>query len=160
MREDLLRPSLSAAPPAVGLYSVSWSLLPCFFLGPYPVILYSALNSWRLKRPWDAIMYLLAIAGVFGVMFVTNVDPLPDAVQRFKELSGTGNVSFTMLRVYAVLLWGGFYFMHRAQHRSSNMLLQAPSAWKACLVACLLSVPLIYTTARGAAHLLVHLGLV
>ena len=159
MREDLLRPSLRAAPPVVGLYSMSWSLLPCFFLGPYPVILYSALNSWRLRRPLDAFLYLLAIVGVFGVMFVTHVDPLPDAVQRFKELSGTGNVAFTMLRVYAVLLWGGFYLMHRAQHRSSNMLLTSPSAWKACLLACLLSVPLIYATGRAAAHLLVNQGL-
>ncbi len=149
MREDLLRPSLSNAPPAVGLYSITWSVLPGFFLGPFPVILYSALNSYRLRRWVDVPLYLLAIAGVIGVMIATTTTPLPEAVQWFAEATGVRQPMYTMLRVYAVLLWSGFYLLHRQQHRSSSMLTDLPSAWLACLVCTVLGLGMTYGTAEA-----------
>jgi hypothetical protein len=147
MREDLLRPSLTNAPPAVGLYSIGWSLLPGFFLGPFPVILYSALNSYRLRRWLDSLIYLLAIAGAVGVLIATTMDPLPAAVQWFQEATGSRQPMYTMLRVYAVMLWGGFYLLHRQQYRSSNMLTDLPSAWIPCLVCTVLGLGMTYGTA-------------
>ncbi len=147
MREDLLRPSLTNAAPAAGLYPIIWSLLPGFFFGPYPVIVYSALNSYRLRRWIDVPIYLLAIAGVIGVMIATTLTPLPEAVQWFAQATGVRQPMYTMLRVYAVLLWSGFYLLHRQQHRSSGLLTDRPSAWLACLVCTVLGVGMAYGTA-------------
>jgi hypothetical protein len=149
MREDLLRPSLTNAPPVVGLYSIVWSLLPGFFLGPLPVILYSALNSYRLRRWMDVPVYLLAFAGVIGVLIATSMNPPPETVQWFAQATGVRQPMYTMMRVYAVVLWGGFYLLHRKQHRSSSMLTDLPPAWIACLVSTIVGVGITYGTAHA-----------
>lgn len=152
MSQHLLRPSLQDDRPVIGLYSPTWSLLPGFFLGPFPVILYSAINSYRLRRPLDAIIYLLAIAGAIGLMAAAITQPVPEAVQWFKEATGRRDVAYTMLRVYALLLWGVFYLMHRPQHRSSNMMATLPSAWIPCLAASVLGLALHYASATALAY--------
>lgn len=140
MRELLLRPSLTDTPATVGLYSFQWILLPAFFLGPLPVIVYSAFNSYRLKRRLDGVTYLLATACFAGLLHWVTIRPEPEAVRLFAEVTGSNSPMYTLTRIYALMLWAVFYLMHRPQHRAGSMLGDLPSPWRACLLACVLGI--------------------
>lgn len=144
MRDQLLRPSLADTPASGGLYSLHWMLLPTFFLGPFPVIVFSAFNSWRLKRPLDAIAYVLALLGMAALFYALSLRPAPEWVRQFGELIGSERPEGTLSRMYALLLWSLFYLMHRPQHRSSSMLGNAPPAWRVGIFSCVLGLVLSY----------------
>lgn len=136
MRELLLTPSLSEQGRAVGLYSLNTSLLLGFLGGPLPLVLYSALNSYRLKRTGEYLVYLLAVLGYVGLMSACILGTgigVPQALYDFLGGSGGARV---VSQVYAMLLWASFYLMHKRQHRSMSLFgVPAPSPWIA-LVAC------------------------
>ncbi len=133
MRENLLRPSLTDTPPSVALYPSYWSLLPGVFLGPLPVILYSAVNSYKLRRAGDVLVYAVAFAGMLVLMYLTMLRPSPQAFVWLQEITGFRNLFQGTLRMYAVALWAAFYWMHRQQHRSGGMMLDVPSGWIPCI---------------------------
>lgn len=69
--EDLLTPSLSnKAWPSVSIYSANTSIVVAFLAGTTGVILLSALNSYRLKRPIDALIYVAILAAWAGMLHV------------------------------------------------------------------------------------------
>ena len=134
MREQLLSPSLSDTPArAIGLYSPRSSFLLAFFGGPMALVLYSALNSARLKRPLDAIAYIAATLGVAALVYAAQTGAMPDAVKWISQQIGGAGSMRGLSRLYALLLWTCFYLMHRKQHRSVTMFGEAPSPWKAAI---------------------------
>lgn len=136
MRDDLLTPSLSNTARTVGLYSLRSSLLLGFFGGPLPLVLYWSLNSCRLKRPLDAIAYLLAIAGFAALVYAYYSGATPEFAQWTRRYLGGAGTLRTVLQAYAMTLWAGFYLMHRKQYRSMGLFgVAPPSPWIA-LVAC------------------------
>jgi hypothetical protein len=128
MHESLLTPSLSSRnAPAATLYSVRSSFLLAFFGGPLAIILYSALNSVRLRRPLDALAYLAALALVAGlyIALLERAAPLL-ALGRLIGRNAFSVISTCM----ALLLMGAFYLMHRKQHRANQLFgADAPSPW-------------------------------
>ncbi|NHZ87863.1 hypothetical protein F2P45_02280 [Massilia sp. CCM 8733] len=138
MRESLLTPSLSpSAAPAANLYSVQSSFVLAFFGGPFAIILYSALNSWKLRRPLDALLYVagLALAVSYLVAFMTGYAPLA----RLIDLIG-GSAADALWRALALALMGIVYLMHRKQHRSAALFASTtPSPWIPAIACALLA---------------------
>jgi hypothetical protein len=128
MREHLLSPSLSDTRPTVRLYSPRSSFLLGFFMGPLPLVLYSALNSVRLKRPLDALAYVLATALSAALIYASFMQPQPEALAWFNAQIGEESMR-TVSRILAIVLWGSFYLMHRKEHRTAELFGESPSPW-------------------------------
>ena len=128
MRESLLTPSLSpSAAPTANLYSVQSSFVLAFFGGPFAIILYSALNSWKLRRPLDALVYLVGMAlAVFYLVAVwTAYAPLVQLV----NVIGS-SAAEALWRALALALMGLVYLLHRKHHRSAALFAgTTPSPW-------------------------------
>ncbi|MDQ1817394.1 hypothetical protein RBA41_29215 [Massilia sp. CCM 9210] len=128
MRESLLTPSLSPSQaPAAILYSVQSSFLLAFFGGPFAIIFYSALSSWKLRRPLDALMYLpaLALSTAFLVAVQAGYAPLIALI----DAIGSGGARI-LSRALAMALFGVVYLMHRKQHRSAALFgAKPPAPW-------------------------------
>ncbi|MDM5180622.1 hypothetical protein PO883_25910 [Massilia sp. DJPM01] len=128
MRESLLIPSLSPSrTPAAILYSTQSSFLLAFFAGPFAIILYSALNSWKLRRPMDALLYLpaLALSTAFFVAVQTGYAPLMTVA----DAIGAGGERI-LSRALAMALFGVVYLMHRKQYRSAVLFgAKPPAPW-------------------------------
>jgi hypothetical protein len=145
VRDGLLTPSLSNTAPTVGLYSLRSSLLLGVLGGALPLVLYWSLNSYRLKRPLDAVAYVLAILGFAALVYAYYSGAMPQFTQWINHYLGSAGTMRTALQAYAMFLWAGFYLMHRKQYRSMGLFgIVSPSPWIA-LVACLaLGVALTY----------------
>ncbi|MFC0252740.1 hypothetical protein [Massilia consociata] len=133
MTEHLLRPSLANNRAAVALYSPQSSFLLGFFMGPLPLILYSALNSIRLQRPRDTLAYAIALAAFLALVYASFLEPRPAALAWINDQLGEGNSMRGATRILAVVLWGCFYLMHRKEHRSVDLLGTRPSPWIAAI---------------------------
>jgi len=136
MHEHLLQPSLSAsAAPAPALYSTQSSFLVAFLGGPVAIVLYSALNSWRLRRPVDIVAYLVTLALVVALM--VDHDHGGPLFSAFVDYFGAGSDRY-LWRLLALGAFGAFYLLHRKQHRSTQLFGgKAPSPWIpaiACMV--------------------------
>lgn len=137
MRQSLLTPSLSSkTAPSTALYSVQSAFLVAFFGGAFAIILYSAFNSWKLRRPLDGVAYAAAAAltVLLNYAIATGWAPLTNL---FATL-GEGSPRY-LVRAVSLLLFGAFYLLHRKQHRSASLFGIAPlSPWIpaiGCLVA-------------------------
>lgn len=131
MRDSLLTPSLSPHQQSARLYSTSSSFWVAFWGGPLAAILYSALNSYRLRRPLDALAYLAALALFGATLYLLVSGARQPAMLWLTDFLGaprtTGRV---LLHSCALLCWSGFYLMHREQHRSMALFAdQAPNPW-------------------------------
>jgi len=132
MREHLLTPSLSATTRPVTLYSVQSSFLIAFLGGPVAILLYSSLNSWRLRRTKDIPVILLGAGAVVGLVYALLFQPMLFA--GLVEL--LGNDTFRALRtVLSLAICGVFYGLHQKQHRSAAFFHdKPPSPWIPALV--------------------------
>lgn len=133
MTEHLLRPSLTKTRTTATLYSPQSSFLLGFFMGPLPLILYSALNSIRLKRPGDAVAYAVGLAIFCALIYASFMDPRPAALAWINAQLGQGASMRGASRILAVVLWGCFYLMHRKEHRSVDLFGARPSPWIAAI---------------------------
>jgi hypothetical protein len=139
--DDLLRPTLGSDQAAQPVYSPRASFIVAFFGGPVAAVLFSALNSLRLRRlPHDLPVYAAAL-----VVFVAAVGWLLGTASGAALLGwmGAGEAERRGLRltqrVFALALWGVFHARHRAFHRNAELMgVEAPSPWLpgiACVLA-------------------------
>lgn len=136
MREHLLTPSLTAeTKPSVSLYSSNSSLAVSIFGGAPAVIMISILNSYRLKRLADAPVYLAALGAWAAMVYAALHPPAPQPLDWLFSNVGVRSSSSLL----AILLCGGFYALHRKQHRTSTMFQAAPSPWIPGIACCLLA---------------------
>jgi len=127
MREHLLTPSLSATTRPVTLYSVQSSFLVAFFGGPAAILLYSGLNSWRLRRTADIPVYMLGTALVAGLVYALLFQPMIFA-DVFELLGDDTNRALRV--VLSLAICGVFYGLHQKQHRSAAFFHdKPPSPW-------------------------------
>lgn len=137
MHEHLLKPSLSGSAPAqaISLYSTQSSFLVAFLGGPAAIVLYSTLNSWRLRRPLDALAYLATLA-LMVLLMIDEAHGGP-VFTWFLGYFGNGSERYVW-RLLSLAAFGVFYLMHRKQHRSTLLFgAKAPSPWIpaiACMV--------------------------
>ena len=137
MIQSLLTPSLSSkTAPSTALYSVQSSFMVAFFGGGFAIILYSALNSWKLRRPLDGLAYAVAAALIFALHYAVAF-MWPPLMALFNTL-GDSSPRYAM-RALSLLLFGAFFLLHRKQHRAGALFGVAPlSPWIpaiACMVA-------------------------
>jgi hypothetical protein len=137
MQANLLTPSLSGSnTQQVSLYSTQSSFLVAFLGGPAAIVLYSALNSWRLRRAVDALAYLATLAVVLLLMM--DHERGGPVFTAFTDYFGKGSERY-LWRLLALAAFGVYYLMHRKQHRSAQLFgTKPPSPWIpaiACLVA-------------------------
>ena len=128
MQNSLLTPSLSQPNHNVRLYSPRSSFFVAFFGGPIAVVLYSMLNSIRLRRWVDGLAYLVAISAVLALYYwlATSND---DILHWIREQLGRRTNTY-LFRFSALMLWGAFYLMHKEYHRSAELFdIQPPSPW-------------------------------
>lgn len=127
MRAHLLTPSLSANAPPATLYSIRSSFLVAVFGGPLAILLYSSLNSWRLRRTADIPVYLAGLALLAALMYAAVAAPhLLSGVADVLGKDTTRVLSSTL----SLGLCGVFYLLHKKQHRSAALFdTRAPSPW-------------------------------
>ncbi len=132
--EHLLTPSLSHdARPSVSIYSANTSVVVAFFGGTPGIILLSALNSYRLRRPMDALVYVAVLAAWAAMLHALYKGPAPEALAWLAQYVGKRGVN----NLFSMLLCGALYFLHRKQHRTTTMFQSPPSPWIAgiaCIV--------------------------
>jgi hypothetical protein len=134
MHEHLLKPSLSrdASAPAATLYSTQSSFLVAFLGGAAAIVLYSALNSWRLRRPVDSLAYLATLAVM--VLMMIDEERSGSLFTWFIDYFGRGSERY-LWRLLALAAFGVFYLMHRKQHRSTLLFgAKAPAPWIPAIV--------------------------
>lgn len=139
-RQDLLTPTLSEGHRPVRLYSPTALFYTSFFGGPFAAIAFSALNSRNLDRlAADARWYALAAIGAVA-WFVGSVYLIQYAEIIPPDLMGDGaRTTRIFMRGFGLLLWGGFYFLHRSIHRANNLVGADPlSPWRAA-IGCILA---------------------
>lgn len=130
MVQDLLKPSLQAARPAIAIYSTRASFFVAFLGGPLAIVLFTGLNSRRLGRlredgPW------LVLGGAIAVAATLTPFVLMDAASGADRGLLTAQNMRIASRALAILICGGYYLMHRAQHRSMQFLgLDPPEPWE------------------------------
>lgn len=144
MTEHLLRPSLTKSRTTAALYSPQSSFLLGFFMGPLPLILYSALNSIRLKRVSDTAAYVIALAAFAALIYSSFMDPRPAALVWINAQLGQASSMRGASRILAVVLWVCFYLMHRKEHRSVELLGARPSPWIAAIGCAVAGTALVY----------------
>lgn len=153
MREHLLTPSLSGnSRPSVSIYSTNASIVVGFCGGAPAVILLSALNSYRLKRPFDLLAYAAATVAWLSMVHASLHAPAIQPLDWLFRTIGVRNTSSLL----AILLCGGFYALHRTEHRASTMFQSPPKPWIPGIACILLSWGIstitvaIFDTAGGA----------
>lgn len=135
MRAHLLTPSLSAGAPPATLYSIRSSFLVAVFGGPLAILLYSALNSWRLRRAADIPVHLAGLALLAALLYAAIA--APHMLAGLAHLLGKDTMR-VLSSVLSLGLCGVFYLLHKKQHRSAALFdTKAPSPWIpaiACMV--------------------------
>lgn len=131
MQDSLLTPSLGTQSPSTRLYSSTASFWAAFWGGPLGVILFSALNSWRLRRPLDGLAYLAGLGLYAGVLYLMIAGAaLPGMVWLNDFLGTRRGAASVLMHAGALLCWSGFYLLHRRQHRSMALFgAKAPKPW-------------------------------
>ena len=150
--DELFKPSLSCDKPAVSLYSSRAGFFMAFLGGPLAITLFSALNSRRLDRlKQDMVFYAIGTVLFFVLMYIM-LSASPDGENVMKWLlEQRRNTPFFRYgsKVLALVLWGGYYFMHRPYHRAMQFAgIDSPSPWKGALtslgLSILVEVPLLF----------------
>lgn len=135
MREHLLTPSLASNTPSAAPYSTRSSFLVALLGGPLAILLYAALNSWRLRRPADAPVYIGGFALLLALLYAAIVDTR--LVAGVAAILGKDTFRF-LSSVLSLGLCGVFYLLHKKQHRSAAFFAtRPPSPWLpaiACMV--------------------------
>lgn len=118
---DLLKPSLQATSPAIAIYSIRASFFVAFLGGPLAIVLFTALNSRLLNRLGrDAVW--LAIGGIVALGAVVVSILLLDSARAVPDGWLTAQNVRIASRGLAFLLCGGYFLLHRTQHRSMQFL--------------------------------------
>lgn len=132
MREHLLTPSLSATTRPVKLYSIQSSFLVAFFGGPAAALLYSGLNSWRLRRTADIPVHLAGAAVIVGFVYALLFQPA--LFNGLFDLLGNDMVR-ALRTLLSLAICGVFYALHQKQHRSAAFFHdKPPSPWIPALI--------------------------
>jgi hypothetical protein len=122
--DDLLKPTLSGEGSGKSLYSARALFFTGFFGGPVAVIFLSALNSKKLNRLRnDIIFYLMAIIVLFA--FFHDVIGVPENAEGFRwlgELRRTNPVLRYGPRVLGLIFWALSYGLHRKFHKAMALL--------------------------------------
>lgn len=131
MRDSLLTPSLTEHRQPSRLYSATSSFWVAFVGGPLAVILYAALNSYRLRRPLDAFAFVAALLAFGGMLYLVITFSERAVMLSLSDFLGSRNSTVRVLQhSCALLCWAGFYLLHRKQHRSMALFAdQAPNPW-------------------------------
>ncbi len=149
--DDLLRPSLSSDKPTVSLFSTRAGFFMAFFGGPIAVTFFSALNSRKLERLKDDMLFYAIGVILFVVLVFTMLNATPDgeSIINWLQEQRRNNPLFRYgSKVLALVLWGGYYYLHRPYHRAMQFAgIDSPSPWKAaftCLgLSLIVEIPLI-----------------
>lgn len=135
MREHLLTPSLASNTPSAAPYSTRSSFLVALFGGPLAILLYAALNSWRLRRPADIPVHLAGFALLVALLYGAIVDR--QLVAGVAAILGKDTFRF-LSSALSLGLCGVFYLLHKKQHKSAALFdIKRPSPWIpaiACMV--------------------------
>lgn len=126
--DDLLQPSLAQADQAQkATYSSTAGYLTAFIGGPFAAVTMAGLNSWRLRRLGRDALPLVAAVALSAGLSVWLMRPEWLGLAGV-EISGT-NARFAA-RVLALLLFGGFWLLHRRYYRGAELLgLERPNPW-------------------------------
>ena len=114
-RDDLLTPSLQDAGGEFRqIHSTSTLFCCAFFGGPFGVIAMSAWNSVLLRRKMDAIPLALALVLSIAFFIMLYGRGLPG----MQIQDGDEGLSRVVLRVFALALFGAFWWLHRRFYRA------------------------------------------
>ncbi len=136
MLDSLLTPSLSSTQANKQIHSPGSSFFVAFLGGPCGIIAFSAINSYKLRRPWDAVVYLIAASAFFGLLFLIKHLSMASAMVWLQQQLGPSH-GFYLMRCYALLLWALFYLMHLKMHRSAALFDDKPRIPWVSALACI-----------------------
>ena len=132
---DLLTPSLAQEQQLVPLYSPKAGFFLAFFAGPIAITLFSALNSLRLQRLRQDLVYFVLGIVLYLVVKYLMLTAAPEGANVFTwivEQRREEPLFRFGVKALALILWGGYYFLHRSYHRSMLLFgMDSPSPWKA-----------------------------
>jgi hypothetical protein len=134
--DDLLQPSLNTADAQrKAIYSTTAGYLTAFIGGPFAAIAMAAINSGRLRRlARDAVPLAVAILLSIGLYaFFARPEHFAQAGLEFTDRSARFGA-----RLFALLLFGAFWLLHKRYYRGAELLgLEQPNPWVggiACVV--------------------------
>jgi hypothetical protein len=135
--QNLLNPTLSPETSHQRIYSQRALFFVAFFGGPLALLLLNALNSNKLNRlRRDLLPYLIALS-LYVALLSVIIWSAPEGVSVWKWIAAQRRENFFFKyapRIFALILWGGFAFLHRPFHKAAQLLGDdPPSPWRAAL---------------------------
>lgn len=146
--ERLLQPSLSGDTGQLQpIYSATTMVLTAFFGGPFAIVAIAAINSERLQRTaQDVVWFIVAAIASVALIHLLYGDAsfAGAAVARSIEPR-------ILLKAFSLALFAAFYALHRRAHRSMRFTeLQAPSPWRTAIGCAVLGILLQVAVMRWA----------
>ena len=139
--EHLLQPTLSKEAQRVPIFSVRACFFTAFLGGPLAVTFLSALNSNRLKRlKNDLIFYLIGISAFLVYLFIILDVPEGESVREWIASQRRENMFYRYgSRGMGLLLWGAYYYLHKQYYKAMSLFdMEPPNPWITAII-CILT---------------------
>ncbi len=130
--EHLLQPTLSIEEQRVPIFSVRACFFSGFFGGPLAVTLLSALNSNRLKRlKNDLIFYLIGISAFLVYLFIILDIPEGANISEWTSSQRRENLFYRYgSRGWGLIFWAVYYYFHKQYHMTMSLFdIEPPNPW-------------------------------
>lgn len=135
--EDLLQPVLSTVDNKIPIFSVRACFLTAFFGGPVAIILFSATNSYKLKRLKDDLIFYLLGAVILSLYLYIILDvPEQADITNWMIKQRKENLFYKYGgRVLALFFFFGYNYMHKHYHKALEIFaIPTPNPWKAAII--------------------------
>lgn len=139
--EHLLQPTLSNEAQRVPIFSVRACFFTAFFGGPLAITLLSALNSNRLKRlKNDLVFYFFGISAFLVYLFFILDIPEGTNVSEWTASQRRENMFYRYgSRGMGLIFWAAYYYLHKQYYKTMAFFdMERPNPWISA-IACILA---------------------
>lgn len=130
--EHLLQPTLSTEEQKVPIFSVRACFFTAFFGGPLAITLLSALNSNKLKRlKQDLIFYFVSISAFLIYLFIILDIPEGADISEWTATQRRENILYRYGgKGLGLLFWMAYYYLHNQYYKTMSLFdMEAPNPW-------------------------------
>jgi len=135
--EHLLQPTLSIEKQRVPIFSVRTCFFTAFLGGPLAVTLLSSLNSNRLKRlKNDLIFYFIGISASWVYLFIILDIPEGAKISEWISSQRRENMFYRYgSQGLGLIFWAVYYYLHKQYYKTMSLFdMEPPNPWMPAII--------------------------